>query len=101
MLNVLKNKDDYIVAYVEWNRVNQLGQVVKDGLFLNIRYLWIHKKYEGKGAMGKLIYLIDNDLASFGSEYLYWFRRKYTKRQTPNLSRKRLAKMGVKNDGYI
>jgi len=101
MLNVLKNEDDYIVAYIEWNRVNQLGQVVKDGLFIHIRHLWIHDHYKGTKAMGKLIYLIDDDITSFGAQYLYWFRRKYNKRQTLNFSRDRLSKMGIKNDGYI
>ena len=101
MLNVLRNDEDYIVAYAEWNRVNQLGQVVRDGIFIHIRHIWIHKNHRENRTMGKLIYLIDNDLASFGAEYLYWFRQKYNKRQTLNFSRHRLAKMGVKNDGYI
>jgi len=101
MLNVLRNKEGFVVSYIEWNRVNEYGQIVKDGLWIHIRHVWIHEDYRKKKAMNKLIYLLDNELSSYGADLVYWFREKYNKRQTDNLDRHRLAKMGVKNDGYI
>lgn len=95
MLNVLKNDDGYIYAYVDWTRVNEKSDVVNDGDFIYIKHIWVHERFRNNRVLKILINLIDEDDYSNGAKFVYWNREKYNKRQSRIYLRKKLAMIGV------
>lgn len=93
MVSYLKTRDGYIYALAEWFIVDHEGYNSANGEYVFVKDLWIHDKQRFKDAIKYIIFDI-NDRCRL-AKYVYWNRTKYNKRRTPNLSRSRLARMGV------
>ena len=98
MISYLKNQSDYIYAYAEWRVVNKDGQIETDGDYIYIVDLWIHPYRSGRKTLKHLIQRIDTHPAGYTAKWVYWKSQKHKDRLTPSYSRKRLRKIGVKNE---
>ena len=59
MISTIKNINDYIIAYVEWEILDKDGQFQNNGDYIYIQNLWVHggKRYGGLNAeLAKKIY---------------------------------------------
>ena len=94
MVSYLENNEGFLIAFVEWQIVDKNAQYKNDGEYCYVQELWIHKKFEGKRIINKLINLVNNHDFMKPVKWIYWLRGKYNYRLTKCLSRERLAKMG-------
>ena len=91
----LKNGEGYVFALADFWVVDSSGTPRKEGQYIYIKDIWIHKKYRGKKVIEELIPLIDKHKYCGNVIGVYWRNDKFG-RLTKVFSRKRLAKKGVK-----
>ena len=48
MISVVKNKEGYVSAYIEWEVLDENGQFKDGGDCIYIQDLWIHEELRGK-----------------------------------------------------
>ena len=98
MISYLKDDNDKIYAFVEFNVVDLFGQLNDFGDYIWVAELWIHPDYRQNGSLNKLVYLIDSHPQSKNAKWVYWNNGKHD-RKTRCFPRERLAKKGVYTDG--
>ena len=81
MINVLKNEQGLIYAYIEWSVLDESFHYAEDGRYVYIWDLWIHPDFTRLENFRKLIELIADDRRSWASEIVYWKRGKYDERR--------------------
>ncbi len=88
MIFTLKNTDGYIYAYMEWSIVNKEAQHTRDGEYLYVRDLWVHKKSEGIPTIRLFIQMLNNHKIMKKVKWVYWQRyKKYKDKETRRISR--------------
>lgn len=95
MVTVLKDKKDFICAYIEWHVVDEEGKLDDFGTHIFIYDLWIHPFYRKTRALNYLIHKVDKDPKSYSARWVYW-RNNRRNHVTKCFSRKRLGRMGLK-----
>jgi len=61
MIITHKTQDGFICAYFEWHIVNEQGTVTKEGLYMYVADLWVHRDYDGEEAIERFIGMLDRD----------------------------------------
>lgn len=74
MLYTLKNNENLIYSYMEWNVVDYLGNTSNEGRYLFIRDLWVHPDYKGGDLINEFIVKLDNDKMTKYVRWIYWER---------------------------
>ena len=79
MLETIKDDQDKIVAYIEWNLVNNKGKTDDQGTYVFVRDLWCWKPLRGKlKFIRHFISEISRKVPTV--RYAYWEREKYSGR---------------------
>lgn len=84
MLSTLKNSDEYIIAYLEWEIVNVQGQFEDEGEYCYIQDYWIHPNWqsENKIILAELSKQVSEHSFSKNMKWVYWNREKYNYRKS-------------------
>lgn len=77
MVEVFKDENGLVAAYIEWQRVNQHGEINAAGDFIYIQDLWVHAGYPGLFLIRELSEKILNHPFSQGTFGVYYERMKY------------------------
>lgn len=72
MVLTIKNKDGYVVAYSESNKVNSDGKKDKSGDFIRVENFWIHEKLSRLGILKQLVQKMNNHPFYKKCTYIYW-----------------------------
>jgi len=82
MLSYIKNSNDYITAYLEWQIVNVQGQFEDGGEYCYIQDYWIHPAWrcEHRIILAELSQQIADHKFSKNLKWIYWQRDKYKDR---------------------
>ena len=97
MISYLQNEQGLIYALSEWNVVDSEGNGNNRGAYLYIAELWIHKDYERKETLQKLVHEVDKDERSHIAFWVYWLNQKHGYRLSKCILKSRLLKMGETN----
>ena len=84
----------FIVGFLEFEIVNDLGQFKNYGEYIYIQNAWIHETLRNSLVLRKLITKVDYHKFCFNAFWVYW-RNDKTGKLTKPFPRKRLAKLGV------
>lgn len=76
MLLTHKNTDDYIYAYFEFDIVDINGIQKDNELFMYVRDLWVHKKYNGEVEIAKFIIEANAHPQCNNLRFIHWMREK-------------------------
>lgn len=55
MVEVIKDKDDKVIAFCEWNLLDRNGHFDDKGKYVWVQDLWIHDKHRGNGMLRDII----------------------------------------------
>ena len=72
MISVLKNKNGFLLGYIEWQILDEHGQFKNNGDYIYIQNKWIHEDFRNTDAFKKLVHLIYIHPYSQESKYVYW-----------------------------
>jgi len=84
----------FIVGFLEFEIVNDLGQFENYGKYIYVQGGWIHPTLRNTEVIKKLIRKIDSHEFCHNSQWVYWRRGKYNRLSKP-FPRERLAKLGA------
>jgi len=80
MIESIKDNEDRVVAYIEWSLRDKFGLEAKDGIFVWVNDLWVHKDYRHKKLIRMLSIKIYKRVPWV--EHVYWKRHKYGGRKS-------------------
>jgi len=94
MIVNLKNFDNFIFAYLEWQIVNARGQFEDSGEYCYIQNYWINEKWrsEYRIILAELSQQIADHKFSKNLKWIYWRRYKYNDRLSKLYSKDRFLK---------
>lgn len=72
MIETIKNQDGYIIAYIEWEVLDDNGQFKNGGKYIYIQNLWVHEKYRYNNYTADLSQKIHDHPFSQKAEFVYW-----------------------------
>ena len=72
MIETLRDKENRVVSYIEWEVVDEEGQYKNGGEYIYIQNFWTHDLFRYKGFTGKIITKIYHHPLSQKSNYVYW-----------------------------
>jgi len=78
MIETVRDSHDRVIAFCEWNLVNEKGQFDNQGSHVWVNDLEIHPHYQRNGILRDIISTIAYKAPS--AEFVYWKRRKYNSR---------------------
>ena len=76
MIVSIRNSEGFVVAYSEFEVVDNSGKRVENSDYLFIRKLWIHSQFRDF-LLGSVIKKIWRIIKHKGCKYVYWERSKY------------------------
>ena len=81
MISCLKNSDGFVLAFIEWQIVNEKGQFKDLGEYCYIQDFWIHETWRrDRLVLDELVQLIASHRFSRNMKTVYWLRGKYNDR---------------------
>jgi len=80
MVEVKKDSNGKVIAWLEYNELDNKTRFCKDGDYLWVNDFWIHKDYQRNGILNEFIQGIIPRFPK--ARYLYWSRRKYNDRKS-------------------
>ena len=80
MVEVKKDKDGKVIAWLEHYELDNKTRFCKDGDYLWVNDFWIHKDYKRNGILNEFIQGIIPRFPK--AKFLYWVRKKYSDRMT-------------------
>lgn len=92
MINVSKDNDGKIIAYMESRVVGQSGFDKLHGEYLYIADLWIHESYKYDWSIFREL-MNDAMRKAQSATTIYFQRKKYGGRQSPNYSRSQVMRL--------
>lgn len=96
MICVLKNLDDLVYAYIEFQICDKDGFVCNDGEFTYISDIWIHPSHERTDCVAMLAREVNQHPFTLQTKYVYWNREKYNFRQVKPIEKvKLLRRLGI------
>ena len=72
MIITIKNLDEYVIAYIESNRVNMNGEYDIHGRFIFVEDIWIHSDYRDRKTFLELIELVHQSPFYDRCTKVYW-----------------------------
>lgn len=72
MISNIKNKDGFIIGFIEWNILDPTGIPADKGEYIFVRTIWVHPKFRCRRSYQLLIDKIDNHPYSRYSHFVYW-----------------------------
>ncbi len=72
MLSVVRDKDERIIGYLEWAKVDQAGRDSDTGEYIAIKGGWIHRDYRRHHLLYTLARQIYFDQRTQDCKYVYW-----------------------------
>lgn len=72
MITTLKNFKGFVIAYLESNRVNALGDYDMKGIYIFVEDVWIHPIHRSKKVFLDLIELVDQNKFYDNCIRVYW-----------------------------
>ena len=89
MILTKKDNKDRVIAYLEYNVVDKIGQLCDVGQYIRVVDTWVHKSICERGTLLK--FFKDNIYKYPTVKWVYWWRKKYNYRDSI-YSRERLLK---------
>ena len=78
MISVIKDDEERVISYIEWEIVNGDGEFQDNGRYCYIQDYWVHPKWLRKGfILNNLIKQIYEHKFSKNLEWVHWNREKY------------------------
>lgn len=75
MIETHKTNDGLIDALIEWQTVNNDGNLNANGEYLHVYYLWVHPSLQKEKMISYFINKLNNDERLKTVKYIYWFRK--------------------------
>jgi len=72
MVTCLKNDEDFIYAYIEWQILDEDAQFKNGGEYCFIQDLWVHPAWRKGQCIPALIPLINEHKFMVNVKYIYW-----------------------------
>ena len=72
MIGTVKNRNECIIGYIEWNLLTRYGQFGQDADHIYVSDIWIHDRFRETGVFRELIRIIDSHPFSKDAKKVYW-----------------------------
>lgn len=92
MINVSKDNEDRVIAYMEARVVGQSGFDVLNGEYLYIADLWIHESHKNDWSVFREL-MMSTLRKAMSVKQVYFQRKKYGGRLSKNYSKEQIMKL--------
>lgn len=81
MITVIENESGYVIAYVQWDIVDNTGHWAKWGDYACIREMWIHRDFRRTRVLTELGHKMYHHPMVQNIRYVYWEIVRYKHRK--------------------
>ena len=72
MISTLRNYEGLVTGFIEWQILDAAGYQTKNGEYIFVKTIWVHKRYRSKRSDQELIAKIDEHEYAKNSPFVYW-----------------------------